>query len=106
MRTVNFEKITVADSVKTLTESKYLPSALGVGSGDVVVSPAVLITVEGGDIRYRLDGNDPTATDGHLLSNGDVLKLQDYQDIQRFKAIRVGSVSGVLQVSYFDKADL
>lgn len=106
MRAASFEKITVADAVKTLTLSKYSSDVLQSSSGSVSVGPSVLITSEGGDMRYRLDGNDPTTTDGHLLSNGDVLKLKDYDDIQRFKAIRVGSVSGVLQVSYFDKVDL
>jgi len=106
MRAASFEKITVADTVKTLTSSKYSSDVLQASSGSNSVGPSVLITAEGGDMRYRLDGNNPTTTDGHLLSNGDVLKLKDYDDIQRFKAIRVGSVSGVLQVSYFDKADL
>jgi hypothetical protein len=105
MRVIAFETITVDNTVKTLTLASYDPATIML-SGDVVASPAVQITAEGGDMRYRLDGTNPTTSVGHLLKTGDLLKLRDLIFLKNFKIIRTGSVSGTLQVTYVDGPDL
>ncbi len=90
---VGFETLTIADSVKTLTSSVYSPSGN--------TASRALITAEGGDFRYKVDGNNPTTTDGHLVEAGDVLEFDELVCIENFKAIRTGATSGKISVTYF-----
>lgn len=48
-----------------------------------------IITVETDQVRWRIDGTDPTSSEGHLLSAGDVLTLISTHDLNAFRAIRV-----------------
>ena len=105
MRVIAFETITVDNTVKTLTLANYNPETIKL-TGDVIAGPAAQITAEGGDMRYRLDGTDPTASIGHLLKSGDTLKLRDLIFLKNFKVIRTGSVSGTLSITYVDGQDL
>ncbi len=57
-----------------------------------------LLTLETAQIRYTLDGTTPTTSVGHLLDPGQALTLT-HGDIQGFKAIRVGSTSGILMIT-------
>lgn len=105
MRVIAFEMITVDNTVKALTLAHYDPETIKM-SGDVVAAPSVQITAEGGDMRYRLDGQNPTTALGHLLKSGDTLKLKDLIFLKNFKAIRTGSTSGTLAITYVDGSDL
>ena len=58
------------------------------------------LTVETGAVRYRLDGEDPTAAVGHLLSIGDSLELEHRDQLQRARFIAAGS-SATLRASFF-----
>lgn len=104
MRVIAFETITVDDTVKSLTLANYDPETIKF-PGAVSAAPAALITAEGCDMRYRLDGQDPTASTGHLLKTGEDLKFKFLAQLKNFKVIRTGGTSGILQVSYFDGAD-
>jgi hypothetical protein len=48
-------------------------AAVGLTAAKVAGHRSVLITVEGATVRFRLDGVDPTTSEGHLLNAGDVL---------------------------------
>lgn len=64
-----------------------------------------VITVRTAAIRWLDDGTAPTATLGHVLEAGDRLEYMDgdYQSaLSRFRAIRTGASSGVIDVSYYD----
>jgi hypothetical protein len=101
MRVIAFETITVDDSVKTLTLANYDPETLN-GPGVIGAAPGALITAEGGDMRYRFDGVDPTTAIGHLLKTGDIQKFKDLTVLKNFRVIRTGSTSGILQITYFN----
>lgn len=58
------------------------------------------ITVEGGSMRYRIDGGDPSTIVGHLLSAGDNLRLRDIGEMNNFKAVKSGDLAGTLRVTY------
>ncbi len=62
---------------------------------------AALLSAEDADIRFRLDGGDPTAAEGHALVAGDILVLTGGQTLNQFKAIRAGANSAKLRVTYF-----
>ena len=83
-----YESVTVADS------------AIGFTAGTYGTNTRAIITCETAQIRFRIDGTDPTAAEGHLLNPGDTLELDSLADITAFRAIRTGSVSGVIKVSY------
>jgi hypothetical protein len=59
------------------------------------------ITLDDHPIRIWLNGDNPTPTQGHRLTQGAVLVLESQNQIQNFRAIREGASNGVLQVSYF-----
>lgn len=58
------------------------------------------ISVEGANIRYRIDSGIPTATLGHLVVAGNTIELNSNSDITNFKAITVTATSAVLDCTY------
>ena len=87
----DFEQITVADT------------AIGLTSAKLTADPRpkkVVITCETAQLRYRIDGTDPSATVGHLINPLDSLVLEGYSQLNNFKAIRKGSTSATIFCSY------
>lgn len=69
-----------------------------------MTAQAVLISLEGGSIRFRLDtpvNGPPSMTVGHLMVGGDTLLISGCQAISQFRAIRQEAVNTLLQVTYF-----
>lgn len=60
-----------------------------------------IVTVEGADVRYRLDADvtAPTATDGMLLKDGATIAL--IGALARVKFIRTGGVSATIHSTFF-----
>jgi hypothetical protein len=83
-----YESVTVADSAIGLTSGTY---------GDATKAE---MTLETAQIRVRKDGTNPAAGEGHLVEVGDTITLKCAADVATFKAIRTGSTSGVLKVTY------
>jgi ribose 5-phosphate isomerase len=86
-RPVDFDKITVDDSATTLSAAK--------------IRKAVFITVEDADIRYRIDGSDATATDGHVIKDGGSLYIAEIYSMQNLSMIRAGGSDAIIQVTYY-----
>jgi hypothetical protein len=86
-----FEKLTVAGTAVGLSTSTISPQA---GQRRHCV-----LTLETGQIRYRLDGLNPAADTGHIFDIGAVLVLDNHEDMRAIRFIRVSSTSGVLSVS-------
>ena len=93
MQAFGFEQITVADEAIGLTSSEIKPSGQA-------PAQAAFITVEDAPIRFRTDGSDPTSSVGHKLEISDALTIYGLQELVNFRAIRIGSSSGTLMVSY------
>ena len=89
----DYEVITVNTVVKSLDAAKIAPS-------NGAPARAVLITVEDASLRFRLDGSNPTATNGHRLQAGDVLVLVGVNNLRNFRAIRDTGTSATIRVSY------
>ena len=90
-----YESITVSNTAGgiKLSSSKFTQSG--------IQACRALITAEVNEMRFTLDGTVPTSSVGHLLEPGQVLNLDNSDEIQQFCAISTGSTSGVLQVTYF-----
>lgn len=83
-----FETLTVAGT------------SVGFTAGTAKDYTYALVTAEVAQVRYRLDGTDPTASVGHILDVGGILTLDSSEQVVGFRAIRTGGVSGSLSVSF------
>lgn len=90
---IGFEEISVDVGVASLNPAVYNPA---------VGSPAAraFITAEGGAMRYRVDGQDPTDVTGHPLLDSDFLELRSIYFIRKFRAIKQSATAGKLSVTY------
>ena len=89
-----FEQKTVGAVVVSLTTTTFNPYL----TADK--AQAAFITCANGPIRCRFDGENPTATVGHLLYDKETLELKSYTEIQNFRAIKSASTDGILSVTY------
>lgn len=83
-----YESVTIADS------------AIGLSALIYVNATKAEMSLEDAEIRIRKDGTNPTASEGHIVYPGDEIILGSAADIANFKAIRTGSTSGILKVTY------
>jgi hypothetical protein len=67
-----------------------------------------IITVDlttGADFRYRVDGTDPSTTEGHLVTNAAaterLITVIGINNLTRFRAVRTAAVSATLKVTYY-----
>lgn len=88
----DYESITVAGTAIGLTSSKLAPSSSGLPT-------RVYISVETASVRFRMDGTDPTSTEGHILNAGDSRTISGFINLKRLKFIRT-SASAVVKVTY------
>lgn len=86
------EVLTVTNAVQTLTAATYIVGAR--------YAQVAFITVEDANIRYTYDGTTPSATVGHLLTDGSALTLTGHHDISTFKAFRAAGVDAEIRVTY------
>jgi hypothetical protein len=95
----NFEVLTVGTTTAYFARGKISPTS---GPYAGMTAEAVLVSLEGGDIRFRIDGlGPPTTTHGHILTSGDALLIAGSQAINQFRALRLGDTDGTLMVTYF-----
>jgi hypothetical protein len=94
----DYEVVDVGTDIVTLSATKIKPQS---GSYANKSAFAALLSLETADIRFRLDGGQPSGTDGHYLTSGDSLVLTGTQALKQFQAIRAGSTNGTLRVTYF-----
>ena len=86
-----YERITVTNG-----------AAVGLDATYTATAGAVFITVETANIRYRIDGTDPDADDGHLLVAASYQNLwfADPQSIRLLRMISMDAESEVL-ITYY-----
>jgi hypothetical protein len=61
---------------------------------------SVVVTCEDADVRFRVDGTNPTTSEGHLLKEDQALKLTEWEHIANFKAIRDGTDDATLRCTF------
>lgn len=94
----DYEVVTVGGAAVGLSLDKIKPQS---GIYARLSARAALLTLEDGDVRFRIDGGQPSASSGHYLTSGDVLVLTGTQALTQFQAFMAGDVSGTLRVTYF-----
>ena len=90
---IGFEEISVDVGVASLNPAVYNPTV-----GDPAAK--AFITAEGGAMRYRIDGQDPTDITGHPLLDSDFLELKSIYLIRKFRAIKQSTTAGKISVTY------
>jgi hypothetical protein len=94
-----YEELTVDDSSSWFQRGKIKPIS---GPYADLSAQAGLISLEGGDIRFRMDGlAPPTSTSGHYMTSGDTILIIGTQALLQFRAIRIGEEDGLLSATYF-----
>lgn len=89
----DYEAVTVSTSAVGLTAAKY----------NSKTSPGkkyALIVVESNPIRWRMDGSNPSSTEGIPQVASDVVILVGASAIAKFRAIRSGAADATLRVTY------
>ncbi len=76
--------------------------AVAVGLAPPAGANAALVQVTDQNIRWRADGNAPTAAAGVQATPGTILTVTGYNSLRTFQAIREGGVSGNLQVQFYE----
>ena len=94
----DYEEVAVGVSAAGFASTKISPLT---GPYARLSARAVLVTLENGDLRFRVDSGPPSTSSGHYFTNGDTLVITGTQAIQQFRAIRCGDTDGVLKVTYF-----
>ena len=89
------EKITIATTPIGFTSTI-------VKDGHINKAYEAFFVVEDAQFRYTTDGTDPSTTVGLLAEIGDTINISGESDVNRFKAIRTGATSAVIQPHYFD----
>ncbi len=82
------ERLTVSNAVKPLTPDQYAGRNYA------------FITVEIAALRYNVTGGNPTATAGHIANVGDVIELENEDEVKRFRAFRRDASDATIEVSY------
>ena len=98
-----FETIPVSDTAIGFTASEIAPTT---GTYKGFKCQMAEVTVVGDDIRYRLDGTDPTAGVGHIVdidhvANPSVFQIWGEKNIENFMMIRTDAGDATASVSYY-----
>lgn len=94
---VDLQTLTVSSSAVGLDSSKLWPNGVWRYQGAI---NDVLITVSDNDIRFRIDGPDPTSSVGHKIKADDGMALSRVESLTKLKMIAV-SGDATVTITYF-----
>jgi hypothetical protein len=89
MGDVRYESVTVSSTAIGMT----------VTAGNGFIPQVAEITVENAALRYRTDGTDPTATEGHEVADGGKIVLLNQGEVKLFRAIRRDGADATIRCS-------
>jgi len=87
----NFSALTISNSAVGIASSLFLSP-----DGNATVA---YLTLEGGQVRYKYSGEDPTASVGHILDPGGFLVITGQNQLSSIKFIRTGGVDGTASIT-------
>ena len=89
----SYEEITVSNAAIGFTTALIQPSGASPPRGAV-------LTLETANIRWRVDGGDPSGAVGHLMTTTDSLVIHGANNMSNFRAFRDAGADGSLHVTY------
>lgn len=78
------EQITTGGTVKTLNGEIFND-----GDRSKTFIRKAIISFQGGNLRYFLDGTNPTTTIGLVAVSGDIIELENLNELKGFRCINV-----------------
>lgn len=94
--------------IQTLDRTPMAHERLTVTSGLIVqpsvtnrIYKALFMTVEDNNLRYRIDGGDPTAVLGHLLIPYQNLYVIDEKSVRNLRLLATGADANVV-ITYYN----
>lgn len=75
-------------------------SSVGLTTATIAGREEAFITVESQAVRFWLDGTAPTATVGHVLDAGDILRLDSSESLEDVRFIRRDATDATLRCSF------
>ena len=84
-----YEKVTLSTDAVSRLNQTYREDSKG-----------IFVTVETNSIRFRIDGGDPDANDGHVVIAGGNVYLIDSKSVRNLRMIAVGGTATVI-VTYY-----
>ena len=96
---INFEQLTIDATAGGIpfTSAMILPNV----NGSPLQAQTAMCRTRTAEISYRIDGRGAvTASVGTLLEVGDILRVDGYDNLVRFRAIRTTGSSGQLDCTY------
>lgn len=84
-----YEKVTLSTDAVSRLNQTYREDSKG-----------VFVTIETNSIRFRIDGGDPDANDGHVVIAGGNVYLIDSKSVRNLRMIAVGGTATVI-VTYY-----
>lgn len=88
--TGHYEELNIINAGVSSLDAAYIANAKG-----------VFITVEDNNIRYRIDGGDPSATAGHLVLAGANIYFNDPGALARLKMISMAAGGSRAIATYY-----
>lgn len=101
LRPYAYEKFDVGQAVETLDADTYNDRANASGARAAQPAMEATISVENEAVRYRVDGGDPSASDGHLVSANTFITLTGWTAIKNFKVYALANTATV-HVTYYN----
>ncbi len=89
---MTFQTLTISTVAVGLDSTKYLDE-----DGNAT---RAFLTLEGGQVRYRFDGDDPTSSVGHILDAGGFLVVEGQNQLSTIRFIRSGTSDGAASITY------
>lgn len=91
-RAVSYEALVISTTAVPITPARLsLVSVHGMCSG----------RLEGADIRFRLDGTNPTSAEGQLLKENELITIRGLTNLLAIRFIRDAGVNGTLRLTCY-----
>ena len=87
-----YEQLVVSTTVKSLNSEIF--------KHGLEKAQSATVTITGGTLRYMTDGDNPSATKGLPVYDGDIIELVGFNDINLFRAIRAAAADVTLDIDY------
>lgn len=80
---------------KAVSSTAQSLSDIGFSDSEIALAVAMIVSVTDENLRYRVDGQNPTASNGHQIVADDERMLYDRPLIQGFRCIAATGTSNV-----------
>jgi len=89
-------ELTLTATPQGITDASPTPN---LEPSDAAPAKLAFITVEDGDCHLKLEGGNPSATEGHLFRNGSKFQITGIQDLKRARFVALAGASTKLKIT-------